>query len=83
MIPTQGPRAWGFNGDLEKPTFSPSILARGTVPPTDEEAKLILDGGKFDPKKSVCHSFVESGNIRFLGDCTHDLKNQTVSLPDL
>lgn len=31
--------------------------------------------------ESRCHSFVEGGNIRFLGDCHHDLKNQTVELP--
>jgi hypothetical protein len=30
-----------------------------------------------------CHSFVEAGRIRFLNDCWHDLKNQTVDLPDL
>ena len=29
-----------------------------------------------------CHSFVEKGKIRFLGDCAHDLKGQTVELPD-
>jgi hypothetical protein len=28
-----------------------------------------------------CHSFVRDGNIEFLGDCFHELKNQTVPLP--
>lgn len=32
---------------------------------------------------SRCHSFVENGQIRFLSDCHHDLKNQTVDLPEL
>jgi hypothetical protein len=29
-----------------------------------------------------CHSFVKDGKIQFLGDCFHELKNQTVDLPD-
>jgi hypothetical protein len=30
----------------------------------------------------VCHSFVKEGMIEFLSDCTHDMKNKTVELPD-
>ena len=30
-----------------------------------------------------CHSFVENGKIRFLNDCDHNLRGQTVDLPDL
>lgn len=29
----------------------------------------------------TCHSFIKDGNIQFLGDCTHKLKNQTVPIP--
>ena len=29
-----------------------------------------------------CHSFVELGKMRFLDDCTHSLKGQTVEIPD-
>lgn len=50
-----------------------------------------LDAPTFSPSmlvnKSIpaqrCHSFVEDGKIRFLGDCHHDLKGQTVDLPQL
>ena len=59
-----GPK-WTWNGDMEAPTFSPSMLVNKDYP------------------KSRCHSFVENGKIRFLGDCHHDLKNTTVDLPDL
>jgi|ERR1035441_8050843 hypothetical protein len=31
---------------------------------------------------SRCHSFVTDGRIKFLGDCYHELKDQTVDLPD-
>lgn len=30
----------------------------------------------------TCHSFIRQGKIEFLGDCWHDLKNQTVELPE-
>jgi len=29
-----------------------------------------------------CHCFVRDGKIEFLNDCTHDLKGQTVGIPD-
>ena len=35
-----------------------------------------------DPK-TRCHSFVRDGKIQFLSDCAHELKNQTVELPDI
>ena len=59
---------WDFNGDVDKPTFSPSLLVRGSH---DE-------GGRF-----VCHSFIREGRIEFLGDCVHELAGKTVELPDL
>ena len=31
---------------------------------------------------SVCHSFITDGKIQYLADCTHELANQTVDLPD-
>jgi hypothetical protein len=61
-----GNPVWTFNGNLEKPTFTPSILV--TMP---------IEGEK--PK--ICHSFVTDGRIQFLGDCTHALAGKTVDLP--
>jgi hypothetical protein len=52
-----------FNGDLDKPTFSPSLLQN------------------FSPER-ICHSFIADGRIQFLGDCWHQLKGQTVELPE-
>jgi hypothetical protein len=59
-----GFKPWTFNGDLEKPTFTPSLLCNADYP------------------ASRCHSFVTDGKIQFLGDCFHELKNQTVDLPE-
>ena len=33
--------------------------------------------------KLQCHYFIRSGRIEFCGDCHHDLKGQTVDLPDI
>jgi hypothetical protein len=74
--------SWSFNGDYEKPTFSPSILVRGTLPLTDEEYDLLIKGERVVPTPYVCHSFVTDGNIQYLNDCTHELAGQTVVLLD-
>jgi hypothetical protein len=73
---------WTFNGDFEKPTFSPSILVRGTQRITDEEHDLIMAGKRIEPRPFVCHSFVTDGKIQYLNDCTHSLAGQTVELID-
>ena len=64
-----GPR-WGWNGDAERPTFTPSVLVNG--------GRLAVDG-KTMPL--VCHSFVTDGRIQYLSDSTHALAGQTVDLP--
>lgn len=62
-----GPR-WGFNGDYDRPTFTPSVLVR--MPDPDRPGTDI----------QRCHSFVRDGQIQFLGDCTHALAGHTVAL---
>jgi len=76
-----GPR-WGYNGDPERPTFTPSVLVRWTQPLTDEEHADVMAGKPFEPRPLVCHSFITNGRIQFLNDCTHVLAGQTVDLPD-
>ena len=71
---------WKYNGDADMPTFSPSILVRGTIPITDLEAEQILLGEKIKPVPFVCHSFITDGKIQFLNDCTHELVGQTVEM---
>ena len=57
---------WSFNGDVNKPTFSPSIKVTCPTP------KRML----------ICHSFVKDGKIEYLSDCTHELAGQTIELPE-
>ncbi|KQP36709.1 DUF6527 family protein [Methylobacterium sp. Leaf100] len=63
---------WGFNGDYDRPTFTPSVLVRYDG----------ADAGQDGAPPAVCHAFVTDGQIQFLGDCTHALAGQTVPLPD-
>lgn len=72
---------WGWNGSLEKPTFTPSILVQGVIPVTEEEHKRIMGGEKIEPKPFRCHSFVTNGQIKFLNDCSHKLAGKTVPIP--
>ena len=65
--PPAGGPQWAWNGDTENPTLSPSLLSNTEI----------------DGKKVVCHSFVANGKIRFLGDCTHELAEQTLPLLDV
>ncbi|MCZ7909404.1 DUF6527 family protein [Agrobacterium leguminum] len=76
-----GPR-WEYNGNPDAPTFTPSILVRGTRPLSDEEIETVMTGQSFSPVPTVCHSFVTDGQIHFLNDCTHSLAGRTVDIPD-
>lgn len=58
---------WDFNGDVERPTFTPSLLSRYAA------------GGQ----ERVCHSFVTDGVWHYLADCTHGRAGQAVPVVDL
>jgi hypothetical protein len=82
---------WQFNGDVDKPTFSPSILVRSghytqNAHPDDcwcNFKERFPNEGEPPFRCGVCHSFVTEGRIQFLGDCTHELAGQTVDLPEM
>lgn len=74
--PNHSGAKWTFNGDMERPTFSPSLHLKINTP----------DMGKYyqpDVESTVCHCFVRDGMIQFLGDCTHALRGQTVPMPNI
>lgn len=60
---------WNFNGDVIRPTLSPSVRHYYTRP-TGEEI-------------TTCHYFVRDGRIEFCNDSRHSLAGQTVDLPDI
>lgn len=92
----EGRAQWGFNGDYERPTLTPSILGKhfalSEKGRADIEAHFALPleqrpelppGHRFDGKEVVCHSFVTDGRIHFLGDCTHEFAGQTLDLLEI
>ncbi|BAN48281.1 DUF6527 family protein [Metapseudomonas resinovorans] len=60
---------WTWNGDAEKPKFSPSVLVTYRWGPEQAEVR--------------CHSFAREGRIEFFSDCTHALAGKTVDLPSV
>jgi hypothetical protein len=73
---TLGPGGWTWDGSLDLPTISPSLLVTyETRPDAPDEAKAWCAARR-------CHSFITAGRIQFLGDCGHQLVGQTVDLPD-
>lgn len=77
---------WDFNEDYDSPTLWPSVLvksghyARGFKP--GDRCWCSYEWSDGDPKFkcTVCHSFVENGEIRYLSDCTHAMAGQTVEM---
>ena len=58
---------WSFNGDMERPTFSPSLR--------------VFDHS--DINKTKCHLFVKDGVLEYLGDCAHSLAGRAVDMVDI
>lgn len=67
---------WTFNGNLEAPSFQPSMHIK--VGPyyhnNEDTGPTIID---------ICHYFLTDGQMHFLADCTHELKGQIVALTDI
>lgn len=61
---------WTFNGDLEKPSFTPSVRCWWTG--IDEGERVT----------ETCHFYVTDGKVQFLSDSTHAFAGQTHDLPD-
>lgn len=66
--------AWEWDGNLEAPTFSPSLLC--VDGPLYGEDREPLGTG-------ICHSFVRDGRWEFLTDSSHHLSGQTVDMVPL
>lgn len=71
VVQTSGDHAWGFNGDVDKPTFSPSVLIQWR----DHDGVAVAE--------HRCHFFIRDGRIEFCSDSGHELAGQIVDLPDV
>jgi len=72
-----GPPQWTFNGDYDRPTFSPSVLCFTTETTDDDDKPLPAP-----VRRTLCHYFIRDGRIEFCGDSPHKLAGKTVDLPD-
>lgn len=89
-INTNPNHRWAFNGDVNRPTITPSILVTSGHYCTHHKPgdACWCDYNKKHPDNPApfkcyrCHSFVTYGKIQFLNDCTHQLAGQTVDMMD-
>ena len=82
--PGPGPR-WGWNGDVEKPTFAPSLLITTGhfVQGFRQGSPCWCSVAGAGYRCLTCHSVVRDGKIEFLRDSTHELSGQVVDIPEL
>lgn len=71
-VKVAGDGAWSWNGDITKPTFTPSILV------TYDGS----DAGKAGAPPARCHSMISDGQITFYGDSTHSMAGATAKIPE-
>jgi hypothetical protein len=79
------PNSWNFNGNIDKPTFTPSFKHGGI--------KRVFQDGKWTGEWEldvhgnsipyVCHYILTDGILNFCGDCTHGLSGKSVPIPPL
>lgn len=81
-IPTKPhERGWDFDGNEERPSFSPSILCH-PAGRLYADGRLAEDGTHAVYMTPRCHSFVKAGSFQYLTDSTHALAGKTVDIPE-
>lgn len=73
---------WKFNGDLDKPSFTPSLLNRWGkhVDANWQEPKGTAPDGGWS---GICHLFVTDGKIIYCSDSTHAYAGKTIEMEDI
>src|ERR1051326_4906541 len=80
------PDSWPFDGNLEKPTFSPSFKQSGVRRIFDASGNWTgewMRDANGNTLPFICHYVLRAGVLHFCGDCTHALAGQAVPLPKL
>lgn len=62
---------WNWNGNVEKPSFTPSMKIEW------------LGGYGEEGKPKRCHYYVTDGKILYCNDCTHAYAGKTLELPPI
>lgn len=78
---------WAFNGNYDKPTFTPSVLVTSGhyTPRYKAGDPCWCTFNRDNPGTTTfecfrCHTFVTDGMISFLADCTHALKGKQIPM---
>ena len=74
-VPTKGPGAWNWNGDVENPTITPSLRIFTPAIPSTPDFKGLLE-------RTHCHVVVTNGQLNFCADSAHALKGTSVPVPE-
>ena len=61
---------WHWNGDVDKPTLSPSVRHYYHHPDDNREI-------------TICHYRIKNGVIEFCDDCQHKLRGQSVPMVEV
>lgn len=69
---------WKFNGDMDKPTFNPSINEK-----TGKYVDHSINDSEIIDMSYICHFVITDGNIFFAADSTHEKAGQTIELPEI
>jgi hypothetical protein len=78
--------SWSFDGNLESPTFNPSVKITGKKTVVDDKGEWTgewvrdANGNAID---DCCHYFLHAGVLKFQTDSLHELAGQNVPLPNL
>lgn len=79
------PDGWQFNGNVDRPTFSPSFRHCMLL-------QVFKDGkwtgewrrdGDGNVIQATCHYVLTDGILNFCDDCTHELAGKSMPLPEL
>lgn len=78
---------WGFNGDPQRPTLTPSVLVRSGCFVPEHKGQCWCsskdpEGEDWGFTCAQCHFYLTDGRLHFLSDCSHALAGQVVELPD-
>jgi hypothetical protein len=81
----QLPDSWTFDGNIEKPTFTPSFKHSGmrTVTVDGKWTGEWVQDANGSCVPFVCHYILTAGVLNFCSDSTHTLAGKAILLPPL
>jgi hypothetical protein len=76
------PDGWTFNGDFERPTFTPSFKHSGmqrVIVDRKWTGEWVRDAAG-NPAPRVCHYILMAGVLNFCADCSHAMAGKSAPL---